>query len=93
VARFQQWGYPDHFYLLVGVAELAGAIALLIPWLVRFGVALLMAIMVGAAATHVIHGERQVVTAVVILALLGLILYLRRGVRGYSAMARMERQP
>jgi hypothetical protein len=35
ISRFNAWGYPDHFYLVVGLAELLGAIALLIPRLAK----------------------------------------------------------
>ena len=79
VARFSGWGYPDRFYLVVGLAELAGAVVLLIPRLARFGALLLIAVMAGATATHLIHHEPQVVTTLVLLALLGAALYLRRG--------------
>lgn len=52
VFRFNGWGYPDGFYLVVGLAELSGAIVLLIPRLAKFGALLLIAVMVGATATH-----------------------------------------
>jgi uncharacterized membrane protein YphA (DoxX/SURF4 family) len=77
-SRFSRWGYPDHFYLAVGLAELLGAIALLIPRLAKFGALLLIAIMTGATATHIIHGEPQVVTTLVLFVLLAIILYMRR---------------
>jgi putative oxidoreductase len=79
IARFSQWGYPNQFYLVVGLAELSGAIILLFPKLARFGALILIAVMIGATATHMIHQERQVVTTLVLLALLGAVLYLRRG--------------
>jgi uncharacterized membrane protein YphA (DoxX/SURF4 family) len=31
ISRFRGWGYPDHFYFVVGLAELLGSILLLIP--------------------------------------------------------------
>src|SRR6266481_3457264 len=70
VSRFSGWGYPDHFYLAVGLAELLGAIALLIPRLVKFGALLLIAIMSGATVTHIVHGESQVATTLVLFVLL-----------------------
>jgi len=79
VSRFRGWGYPDHFYLVVGSAELLGAVLLLIPGLARFGALLLMVIMAGAAVTHILHREPQVMTTIVLLVLLSLVLYLRRG--------------
>jgi uncharacterized membrane protein YphA (DoxX/SURF4 family) len=74
-------GYPDSaggdirtdLTFVVGLAELSGAILLLIPRLARFGALLLIAVMVGATATHLIHHEPQVVTTLVLLALLGVV--------------------
>jgi uncharacterized membrane protein YphA (DoxX/SURF4 family) len=57
VQRFARWGYPDGFYMVVGVLECAGAIILLVPRLASYGAALIGAIMIGAAATHAVHGE------------------------------------
>jgi len=56
--RFRHWGYPDHFYQVIGVLELLGGLSLLIPRVAGYGAALLMVIMAGATATHLIHGER-----------------------------------
>jgi putative oxidoreductase len=81
ITRFRGWGYPDHFYLAVGVAELVGAILLLIPSLVRFGALLLILVMIGATATHLLHREPQVITTFVLLGLLSVVMYLRRSPR------------
>lgn len=56
--RFRNWGYPEHFYQVIGVLELLGGLSLLIPRLAGYGAAVLMVIMAGATATHVVHGER-----------------------------------
>jgi len=77
VARFSHWGYPAHFYLAVGAAELVGAIFLLIPRLANAGALLLIAVMIGATGTHLLHHEPQVLTTLVLLALLVTLLYLR----------------
>jgi uncharacterized membrane protein YphA (DoxX/SURF4 family) len=74
----QRLGYPDHFYIVVGVAEVFGAILLLIPRTVKLGAPLLIAVMAGATLTHLIHHEPQVATTVVLTALLVAVLYLRR---------------
>jgi uncharacterized membrane protein YphA (DoxX/SURF4 family) len=79
ISRFRSWGYPDHFSFAVGLAELLGAVALVIPRVAKFGALALMVVMAGATATHILHRERQVMTTVVLLALLGVVLYLRRG--------------
>ena len=77
VARFDRWGYPHHFYLVVGAAELAGAGLLLIPKSAKLGTLLLSVVMIGAAGTHLLHHEPHVVTTLVLLALLGTVFYLR----------------
>jgi uncharacterized membrane protein YphA (DoxX/SURF4 family) len=79
ISRFNAWGYPHHFYLLIGLAEASGAILLLIPRLAKFGALLLISVMVGATVTHVIHHESQVRTTLVLTALLVVVVYLRRG--------------
>lgn len=78
ISRFHGWGYPDHFYLVVGVAELLGAIGLLIPRLANFGALVLVVVMIGAAATHAVHREPQIVTTLVLLALLVTVLALHK---------------
>jgi len=78
ISRFGAWGYPDHFYIVVGLAEVLGAILLLIPRLAEVGALLLVTVMVGATVTHLIHHEPQVATTLVLTALLVVVLYLRR---------------
>ena len=53
--RFANWGYPPSFVIIVGIAELAGAVMMLIPRLATIGGALLAVTMLGAAATHLFH--------------------------------------
>jgi len=56
--RFRHWGYPEHFYQVIGALELLGGLSLLIPRLAGYGAAVLIVIMIGAAATHLVHEER-----------------------------------
>jgi putative oxidoreductase len=79
ISRFRAWGYPDRFYFVVGLAELLGAVLLLIPRLAKFGAVILIVVMVGATATHLIHGEPQIITTVVLATLLAIVLYMRWG--------------
>lgn len=78
LAMFKHYGYPDNFHLVVGIMELAGAAALLIPRVAAYGAALLTLVMIGACGTHLINGEmsRAAFTAVLLL-LLGVIAYRR----------------
>ncbi len=78
VSRFKGWGYPDSFYLVIGVIEVVSAILLLIPKLAGFGSLILIIVMVGASVTHLIHGEPQIITTLVLTALLSIVAYLRR---------------
>lgn len=55
--NFARWGYPDGFYIVIGALELIGGVLLLIPRVTTYAAALLGAIMVGAAATLLVHGE------------------------------------
>lgn len=79
IAHFRAWGYPDHFYLVVGIVELLAAILLLIPRLANLGALILLAVMIGAVATLVIHHEHNIMVPVVPGILLATVLYLRRG--------------
>jgi uncharacterized membrane protein YphA (DoxX/SURF4 family) len=78
VSRFRAWGYPDNFYLVIGVIGVVSAVLLLIPKLAGFGSLILIIVMVGATFTHLIHGEPQVITALILMALLGVVVYIRR---------------
>jgi putative oxidoreductase len=83
--RFATWGYPPSFVILVGVAELAGAVMVLIPRLAILGGALLAVIMLGAAATHLLHGETvRVLVPLVLFAVLTVVTVVSRARRSLS---------
>ena len=77
VDRFSRWGYPDNFYLLIGVLEGLGAVGLVIPKLSSYSAGVLFVIMIGATVTHLSHGEPAIATIVFGL-LLSLIMFIRR---------------
>ena len=54
---FMNWGYPAWFALVIGALESVGAVGLLLPKTMRWGVYLMTVIMIGAAITHLINGE------------------------------------
>ena len=74
---FAHWGYPPGFYLVVGAAEALGALCLLVPRLTSYAAAFLGAIMVAAAGTHLVHGERFTMP-LLYLALLAIVGFGRR---------------
>lgn len=78
VEHFQKWGYPDWFRILIGLVEIAGGAALLIPRQSSFAAAGLAVIMLGAVYTHLAHDEvSQVVAPGVFLLLFGALAYAR----------------
>jgi putative oxidoreductase len=75
---FARWGYPDHFYLVIGVIEVAAGVGLLVPRLAAFSALTLVAVMAGAGMTHLVHGEVQRLTQIAVMSLLlGIVAYVR----------------
>ena len=52
---FVGWGYPMWFCYVIGVAEVGGAIALIVPRTAAYGAILLAAVMTGAVVTLQLH--------------------------------------
>ena len=77
VDRFSGWGYPDNFYLLIGVLEGLGAVGLVIPKLSSYSAGVLFVVMIGATVTHLSHGEPAIAT-IIIGIVLGIIMFVRR---------------
>ena len=79
VEGFIKYGYNDGFRVFIGTCELLGGIGLLIPRFSFWAATGLSIIMLGAAYTHISHGELvQSSGAWIALALLGVILSVRR---------------
>jgi uncharacterized membrane protein YphA (DoxX/SURF4 family) len=57
IAQFAHWGYPAWFMFVIGGVEALGAVALLVPRTARYGALVLLAVMIGAAGTHIRAGE------------------------------------
>jgi uncharacterized membrane protein YphA (DoxX/SURF4 family) len=57
VERFQTWGYPVSLIPVIGLIELIGAFALLVPSVASLGAIGLGLVMVGAIVTHVAFGS------------------------------------
>jgi uncharacterized membrane protein YphA (DoxX/SURF4 family) len=74
---FRTWGYPDHFYLVVGAIEVIGGIGLLIPRTASLSGLVLAVVMIGAAITQRTVGGRSGVGELVFAALLLVIAYAR----------------
>lgn len=80
VDNFAHWGYSVWFLYVIGMVETAGGIGLLVPRLGAFAALLLGGTMIGASLTHLVHNEMKAVPVpLVILGLLAVVGYLRRG--------------
>src|SRR6266481_4766377 len=55
--RFAQWGFPRPVRPVVGGLEVLAGVGLLIPKSRRAAAAILIALMVGALFTHLVHAE------------------------------------
>ena len=79
VESFARWGYPGWFMYGVGAAEVAGAVAVLVPRFAAIGGVWLATIMTGAVGTHLLNAEYAEWVPASVLLLLSLTLtYLRR---------------
>ena len=74
---FRTWGYPDGFYLVIGAVEVVAGIGLLIPRVASASAITLAIVMAGAAATHIIHGDRNGVGEIVFMSLLLVVAVVR----------------
>jgi putative oxidoreductase len=89
---FRHWGYPDWFRVAIGVTELAAVALLLLGRTAAFGAILIIAVMLGGMATHVIFdGGRHLTSEVVPLVLASIVLIVRR--RQVTALLAAEKPP
>jgi putative oxidoreductase len=73
---FRAWGYPEHFYLVIGAIEAIGGLGLLVPKTATPSALILMVVMIGAAITRMLHGGSGI-GELVFCALLGIIAFAR----------------
>ncbi len=79
VDKFDAWGYSKWFLAVIGAVEIIGAILLLIPRRAVCGVGALVAVMLGAAYTHMANAEGlEVVRPLIFLGLLAIVGWARR---------------
>jgi putative oxidoreductase len=91
---FRVWGYPEHFYFVIGVIEVAAGLGLLVPRIATPSALLLMCVMAGAAITRLVNNSNPV-GDLVFFTLLGVIAYARRSfwVRSGAPVAQPARVP
>jgi putative oxidoreductase len=76
---FANWGLPLWLVPVAGVMEVGGALLILIPRLAVLGGYMLVAVMLGATGTHVVHGEWPRVVFTAILCTLAFVVARLRG--------------
>ncbi|MEP1035135.1 DoxX family protein [Ekhidna sp.] len=77
--KFNDWGFPDHFYQIIGGLEIIGAILIFIPKFASKAALGLGAIMLGATITHAVHGEwNRIIFTLIIAGILGAVFLLRK---------------
>ena len=77
--KFERWGYPSGFFMVVGVIEAVAGVALFVPKAAFHGALTLMIVMVGAALTHLRFGETaRLAGPLLYLAVLTVVVWLRR---------------
>ena len=76
---FRHWGYPDWFRVTIGVLELSAVTLLILGRTAAFGALIIIVVMLGGMATHVLFdGGRNLTSEVVPLTLGTIVLILRR---------------
>ena len=89
VRRFAEWGYPAGFYMVAGVLEIAGGLMVLVPRVAPYGSLVIMTVMIGAALTHLTHGEIQRLSSPIVFLLIAAgVGWLRRNDARSPARAR-----
>lgn len=74
VEHFAGWGYPNWFMYVTGLFEVTAGILLLVPKTRLYGAGLLMAVMIGAAITHLRAGEMARLPVPIVILLLAVFL-------------------
>jgi putative oxidoreductase len=78
VGAFEHIGAGQWFRYLTGALEVVGAILLVVPRTIAFGAALLGAVMLGAVATHLFIVGGSPLAALILLAAVGFVAWVRR---------------
>ena len=81
-ALFEGWGYSMAFLYLIGVLEVGGALALLVPRFASYAASMLVVVMLGAAYTLIANpGDMGPSSPLVFGAALAIIAFARREAR------------
>lgn len=89
---FRTWGYPDWFRVTIGVLEVLAAVLLIAGRTAALGAIIIIVVMLGGMATHLIfEGGRHMTSEVVPLTLATIVFVIRR--KQFSAIWRRDLPP
>jgi putative oxidoreductase len=86
---FVAWGHPSWLRPVVGVAEIGSGALVLVPPLAVYGAATMGIVMMGALATHIVHGEFNRVPPPLLLLTFSTIVFFARRPRWMHARPRV----
>ena len=81
---FHFWGFPVWFRLLVGTTEIVAALLLLYPRTASLGALMIVIVMLGGMATHVVTGRPKQITSEIVPLTFAAAVYFGRRARMFS---------
>ncbi len=77
IEMFNNWGFPDGFYFVIGIIELTLTVLLLIPKTLKIAIIGIVIVLIGASITHLINDPlNQLIRPSIFFALVAIIFYL-----------------
>jgi putative oxidoreductase len=89
---FRHWGYPDWFRVAIGAIELTAVVLLALGRTAAFGALLVIVVMLGGMATHVVFDGGRHMTSEVVPLLLGSIVFAVRRKQLTALLAGVRRR-
>ncbi|WP_411894252.1 DoxX family protein [Winogradskyella sp. A2] len=75
IEMFNNWGFPDRFYFIIGIIEITLAVLLLIPKTLKPSIIGIVVILIGASLTHIINDPLSQLIRPLIFFILVAIIY------------------
>ena len=77
IKMFENWGFPEGFYFIIGVLELVLALIMLFPKTLKISLIGISMILIGATVTHLINDPiKELIRPFVFIGLISGIYYL-----------------
>lgn len=77
IKMFENWGFPEGFYFIIGILELVLALLLLFPKTLKISIMGISIILIGATVTHLINDPiTELIRPFVFISLILVIYYL-----------------